>query len=208
MRAVHRSGCRAGRSARSALQQHQQHAARLGTRTLSYSAILRAEDGDGLPSEPPHANAAAPSPVASGPLRLTARPPARAPVKQKTIFSGIQPTGVPHLGNYLGALREWKRLQDSEPCQTQLLFCVADLHALTSPQALLDFGESRMHTLAALLAVGLDPQRCTLFFQSSVASHTYLYWLLSCTASTGYLSRMTQWKASLSSPRPAGGCPD
>ncbi|AEO69004.1 uncharacterized protein THITE_2155551 [Thermothielavioides terrestris NRRL 8126] len=113
----------------------------------------------------------------------------------KVICSGIQPTGVPHLGNYLGALREWKRLQDTEPPETKLIFFIADLHALTVPRPREELSEARMQLLAALLAVGLRPDRCTIFFQSSVPAHAELQWILSCTASTGYLSRMTQWKA-------------
>ena len=125
------------------------------------------------------------------------------------IFSGIQPTGVPHLGNYLGALLRWVQLQDAAAADagTQLYYSVVDLHALTSVQA--SSGSSgdgngavlrqrRRETLAAMLAIGLDPERCVLFYQSAVPAHSELMWLLSCTASVGYLSRMTQWKVSLS----------
>ncbi|KAH9903712.1 tRNA synthetases class I-domain-containing protein [Xylariomycetidae sp. FL2044] len=114
--------------------------------------------------------------------------------KHAVVFSGIQPTGVPHLGNYLGALRQWKTLQDKASEGDKLLFSIVDLHAITMPQ---DAPRLRLHKrqmLAALLAVGLDPEKCTLFYQSSVPQHTELMWILSCTASMGYLSRMTQWK--------------
>ena len=118
--------------------------------------------------------------------------------KGAIVFSGIQPTGVPHLGNYLGAMQRWVQLQDeaaSDPT-AKLYYSVVDLHALTSvtastPSSLL---QHRRETLAALLAVGLDPDRCVLFYQSSDPAHSELMWLLSCTASVGYLSRMTQWK--------------
>ncbi len=112
------------------------------------------------------------------------------------IFSGIQPTGIPHLGNYLGALREWKRLQDTAPASTKLIFCIADLHAATVPRSAKEMRENRLNTLATLLAMGLNQDRSTVFFQSDVPQHAELQWVLSCTASTGYLSRMTQWKVS------------
>jgi tryptophanyl-tRNA synthetase len=114
----------------------------------------------------------------------------------QVIFSGIQPTGIPHLGNYLGALREWKRLQDTAHPTTQLLFFIADLHAITVPRPAEELYEHRLHMMAALRAMGLDENRSTIFFQSAVPHHTDLQWILSCTASMGYLSRMTQWKVS------------
>ena len=86
----------------------------------------------------------------------------------KVIFSGIQPTGVPHLGNYLGALRQWKRLQDEASPSTRLLYSVVDLHAITTRQNAGHVREWKRETLAALLAVGLNPKRCTVFFQSAV----------------------------------------
>lgn len=117
------------------------------------------------------------------------------------IFSGIQPTGVPHLGNYLGALLRWVQLQEGTAADksTQLYYSVVDLHALTSVQTASSnsgavLRQRRRETLAALLAIGLDPERCVLFYQSAVPAHSELMWLLSCTASVGYLSRMTQWK--------------
>ncbi|KAK4106166.1 Nucleotidylyl transferase [Parathielavia hyrcaniae] len=113
----------------------------------------------------------------------------------KVIFSGIQPTGIPTLGNYLGALREWKRLEDSAEPDTQLFFSIVDLHALTMPQNREHLRAYRRQALASLLAIGLNPERSNIFFQSAVSYHSELQWILSCTASTGYLSRMTQWKA-------------
>lgn len=112
------------------------------------------------------------------------------------IFSGIQPTGTPHLGNYLGALRQWKRLQDESPEGTKLFFSIVDLHAITMPQDAPVLRQRSRELMAVLLAIGLDPQKSTIFYQSSVPAHTELMWILSCTASMGYLGRMTQWKAS------------
>ncbi|PLB49549.1 tryptophanyl-tRNA synthetase [Aspergillus steynii IBT 23096] len=116
------------------------------------------------------------------------------------VFSGIQPTGVPHLGNYLGALREWVRLQNSAPKETHMLFSIVDLHALTVPQEARQLKIWRREGLATLLAVGLDPNRVTIFYQSAVHAHTELLWILSTVASMGYLSRMTQWKSKLDLP--------
>ncbi|KAI0860997.1 hypothetical protein F4860DRAFT_503618 [Xylaria cubensis] len=113
------------------------------------------------------------------------------------IFSGIQPTGIPHLGNYLGAMRQWKRLQDAAGEEDKLLFSIVDLHAITVPQDAEILKYRRREMLAALIAVGLDPEKSTLFYQSSVMQHSELMWILSCTASMGYLTRMTQYKSKL-----------
>lgn len=86
----------------------------------------------------------------------------------QVIFSGIQPTGIPHLGNYLGALRKWVQLQDQAAPDTKLLFSIVDLHALTVAPDHVQLRRWRVETLAALLAVGLNPERCTIFFQSDV----------------------------------------
>ncbi|CEO58489.1 Putative Mitochondrial tryptophanyl-tRNA synthetase [Penicillium brasilianum] len=126
----------------------------------------------------------------------TNEPPAQDPV----IFSGIQPTGVPHLGNYLGALREWVKLQDEAKPGTKLLFSIVDLHALTVPQDAAQLRKWRREAFATLLAVGLDPSRSTVFYQSEVPAHAELMWILSTVASMGYLSRMTQWKSKLQLP--------
>ena len=106
------------------------------------------------------------------------------------IFSGVQPSGTLHLGNYLGAFRQWVAAQD----ENDALYCVVDLHALTleiSPAELLS---NTLETACGLLAVGLDPEVCTLFVQSHVAEHAELSWLLECTATYGELRRMTQFK--------------
>ncbi len=118
----------------------------------------------------------------------------------RVVFSGIQPTGVPHLGNYLGALRQWVRLQDDATPNTSLLFSIVDLHAITVRQDPRALHQSRREMLASLLAVGLDPTRCIIFAQSNVKQHAELMWILSCGASMGYLSRMTQWKSKMNLP--------
>ncbi|GFF57822.1 probable aspartic-type endopeptidase opsB [Aspergillus udagawae] len=118
----------------------------------------------------------------------------------QTIFSGIQPTGVPHLGNYLGALREWVRLQNAAKEGTKLFFSIVDLHALTVPQDAPQLRSWRKETFATLIAVGLDPNRSTIFYQSAVHAHAELFWILCTIASMGYLSRMTQWKSKLQLP--------
>ncbi len=106
------------------------------------------------------------------------------------VFSGIQPTGDVHLGNYLGAVRRWAEAQHVDDA----IHCIVDLHALTLPQ---DPAELRAKTLSLtqiLVATGLDPEVCTLFVQSQVAEHTQLAWVMECTAAFGELRRMTQFK--------------
>lgn len=89
------------------------------------------------------------------------------------IFSGIQPTGIPHLGNYLGALRQWKRLQDAAGEEDKLIFSIVDLHAITMPQDAESLRFRKREMLAALLAIGLDPKKSTLFYQSSVCCRSH-----------------------------------
>jgi hypothetical protein len=113
---------------------------------------------------------------------------------KRTIFSGIQPTGVPHLGNYLGALRQWVRIQDGQHSNALKFFSIVDLHAITVPQDPHTLLQRTRETYLSLLAIGLDPAKSTIFVQSNVLYHTQLMWLLSCHASMGYLGRMTQWK--------------
>jgi len=114
-----------------------------------------------------------------------------ADVPLPRVLSGIQPTaGSFHLGNYLGALRQWVNLQDT----AEAFYCVVDLHAITLPQ---DPAELRRNTLvsaAQLLALGVDPQRSTLFVQSHVPEHLQLSWVLECITGFGEASRMTQFK--------------
>ena len=106
------------------------------------------------------------------------------------VFSGIQPTGNLHLGNYLGAIRNWVRMQDGHEC----LFCVVDLHAITMAQNPATLRAGIREMTAALIASGLDPARCVLFNQSAVRVHAELAWVLMCTARVGWLNRMTQFK--------------
>ena len=122
---------------------------------------------------------------------LSAESDSRVP---RTIFSGIQPTGVPHLGNYLGALQRWVELQNDATAATTLIYSLVDLHAITIRQDPAQLRQWRNDSFAMLLAVGLDPARSIIFHQSAVPAHAELMWILSCQASTGYLSRMTQWK--------------
>ena len=102
-------------------------------------------------------------------LKALARSTVSSPRRPEVIFSGIQPTGVPHLGNWLGALQPWVRLQDSSPPGTKLIFSIVDLHALTVRQDAEQLRQWKRETLATLLAVGLDPERCTIFYQSAVS---------------------------------------
>jgi tryptophanyl-tRNA synthetase len=106
------------------------------------------------------------------------------------VFSGIQPTGNLHLGNYLGAIVKFVALQQTSEC----LFCVVDLHAITMPQAPDDLREAIRRIAAAYLASGLDPARNIIFNQSQVAEHAELAWVFNCVARMGWLSRMTQFK--------------
>ncbi|NBC32006.1 MAG: tryptophan--tRNA ligase [Alphaproteobacteria bacterium] len=106
------------------------------------------------------------------------------------ILSGIQPTAAMHLGNYLGAVRNWVGLQDS----FETLYCVVDLHALTLPQNPAELRENSRTLAATLMAAGIDPRRSILFVQSSVPAHSELAWLFSCLTPLGWLNRMTQFK--------------
>src|SRR5690348_9633801 len=106
------------------------------------------------------------------------------------IFSGIQPTGNLHLGNYLGAIRNWVALQHDYEC----IFCIVDLHALTQPQDPAELHASTREVTGAYIAAGIEPERCTIFNQSMVSAHTELAWLLGCLTPLGWLNRMTQFK--------------
>src|SRR6266536_3354421 len=106
------------------------------------------------------------------------------------IFSGIQPTGRKHLGNYIGAIRQYVEGQD----RGESIYCVVDLHALTAPQDPAELRERLHDTTAILLAAGLEPDRCILFRQSDVREHTELCWLLGTMTAWGDLNRMTQFK--------------
>jgi tryptophanyl-tRNA synthetase len=106
------------------------------------------------------------------------------------VFSGIQPSGVPQLGNYLGAMRNWVALQDGHDC----IYCVVDLHALTTWQEPKQLTEQTREMTASLLACGIDARRHILFAQSTVHAHARLAWIFNCVARMGWLNRMTQFK--------------
>ena len=108
----------------------------------------------------------------------------------KRVFSGVQPTGNLHIGNYLGALKQFVELQNEAEC----IYCVVDMHSITVPQ---DPAELKKHTLdiaALYMAVGIDPKKSIIFAQSTVPGHAELNWILTCNSYTGELSRMTQYK--------------
>jgi len=106
------------------------------------------------------------------------------------IFSGVQPTGNLHLGNYLGAIRNFVRLQDDYEC----LFCVVDLHAITVWQEPSELTAQTREVAAAMIAAGIDPKRHIVFNQSQVSGHAELAWIFNCVARLGWLNRMTQFK--------------
>ncbi len=111
-------------------------------------------------------------------------------VKRKTIFSGIQPTGNLTLGNYIGALRNFKLLEDEYDC----LYSIVDMHALTVRQDAAELRKACLRVMSLFLAVGLDPKKSLIYFQSHVAAHAELAWILNCYTYMGELSRMTQFK--------------
>jgi tryptophanyl-tRNA synthetase len=117
------------------------------------------------------------------------------------IFSGVQPTGNLHLGNYLGAIRNWVALQRDYDC----IFCIVDLHALTVPQDPAQLKAQTREVTAAYIASGIDPERCVIFNQSAVPGHAELAWLLSCLTPLGWLNRMTQFKEKAGKQREEAG---
>jgi tryptophanyl-tRNA synthetase len=106
------------------------------------------------------------------------------------VLSGVQPTGSLHLGNWLGAIRNWVGLQESH----DTFFCVVDLHAITVPHDPARLAEDTLTTAALYLACGIDPQRSTVFVQSQVSAHSELCWLLNCVTPLNWLERMIQFK--------------
>jgi len=110
--------------------------------------------------------------------------------KKKIIFSGVQPSGILTIGNYLGAIKNWVDFQDDNDC----IFCVVDLHAITVKQVPADLRRRTYETLAIYIACGIDPEKATLFVQSHVPGHAELAWVLGCSTMFGELSRMTQFK--------------
>ena len=116
-----------------------------------------------------------------------------APTHKQLVFSGMQPTNTLHLGNYLGALKNWVKIQDRMPC----IYCVVDMHAITADAAYGHTGELAQATrevTAAYIAAGVDPKRSILFNQSRVPAHAELAWIFNCVARLGWMDRMTQFK--------------
>ena len=106
------------------------------------------------------------------------------------IFSGVQPTGNIHIGNYLGALKQFVDLQEGNHC----VYCVVDLHAITMPHDPQELKDHILDVAALYVAVGIDPKEQIIFVQSEVPAHSELAWILMCNTYTGELSRMTQFK--------------
>src|SRR5215210_7124455 len=109
---------------------------------------------------------------------------------KERVFSGVQPTGNLHLGNYLGAITRFVALQDAYEC----LYCVVDLHAITTPQDPTELRAQIREVTAAFIASGIDPKKHIVFNQSQVAEHAELAWIFNCVARIGWLNRMTQFK--------------
>jgi tryptophanyl-tRNA synthetase len=109
---------------------------------------------------------------------------------KKLVFSGVQPTGNLHLGNYLGALKNFALLQKEMEC----IYCVVDLHAITTFQKPSELSNNVLETTASFLAAGLDPNKSIIFNQSAVSGHSELAWILNCVTRIGWLNRMTQFK--------------
>jgi tryptophanyl-tRNA synthetase len=106
------------------------------------------------------------------------------------VFSGVQPTGELTIGNYLGAMKNWVKMQEENEC----LFCLVDLHAITLPQDPMEIKQTVIINFASYIACGLNPEKSVIFIQSDVPEHTELAWLLSCSTPIGWLTRMTQFK--------------
>jgi tryptophanyl-tRNA synthetase len=108
----------------------------------------------------------------------------------KRVFSGIQPTGNLHLGNYLGAIRNWISMQNDYEC----IFCIVDMHAITVPQKPDELRQATREVAAAYIACGIDPKKSIIFPQGAVSAHAELGWILGCHTPLGWLNRMTQFK--------------
>ncbi len=111
-------------------------------------------------------------------------------MEKKRVYSGIQPSGILTLGNYIGAIKNWDKMQDEYHC----IYCVVDMHAITVRQEPAELRQRTMESYALLLACGIDPSRSVLYVQSHVPAHAQLSWVLNCFAYVGELSRMTQFK--------------
>ena len=110
----------------------------------------------------------------------------------KKIFSGVQPTGNLHLGNYIGAIKNFVELNNDK--ENQCIFCVVDMHAITAKQDPKKLKNNIRETVATFVASGIDPQKSIIFNQSAVSAHSEAAWILSCVARMGWLNRMTQFK--------------
>lgn len=132
----------------------------------------------------------------SQPFESTGNTNSTSPPPLDVIVSGIQPTGQPHLGNYLGALKQWVTMQNTAPADTKLLYSIVDLHAITMYQSPHLLRKSKRECLKSLLAIGINPERSVVFQQSMVPEHTELMWILSCVAPMQLLERQTQYKVS------------
>ncbi|XP_051055012.1 tryptophan--tRNA ligase, mitochondrial isoform X1 [Phodopus roborovskii] len=129
-------------------------------------------------------------------IRALHKGPAATPAPQKDsverVFSGIQPTGIPHLGNYLGAIESWVKLQEE---YDTVLYSIVDLHSITIPQDPSILQQSILDMTAVLLACGINPEKSILFQQSQVSEHTQLSWILTCMVRLPRLQHLHQWKA-------------
>lgn len=130
-----------------------------------------------------------------------APPKKKKPIRAERVLSGVQPTGSLHLGNYLGAIRQWVDFQnedqfndEGEVVPVENFFCVVDLHAITMPHDPKDLKESTLSSAALYLAAGIDPTKSTIFVQSHVPAHAELAWLLNCITPMNWLERMIQFK--------------
>jgi len=110
--------------------------------------------------------------------------------QKKRVFSGIQPSGKIHIGNYLGAIRHWVKLQAECDC----IYCVVDLHAITTPQDPTTIKAKTREVAGLLMAAGLDPKKTAIFVQSHISAHAELAWILNCLTPVGWMQRMTQFK--------------
>jgi tryptophanyl-tRNA synthetase len=114
--------------------------------------------------------------------------------RKKIVFSGIQPSGILHIGNYLGAIRQWV----SNQSEKENYFCVVDMHAITTPKNPESIRQLALSTAALYLAAGIDPEMSTVFVQSHVSAHAECCWILNCVTPIGWLERMTQYKSKVS----------
>ena len=110
---------------------------------------------------------------------------------KKRVFSGIQPTGILHIGNYLGAIKNWVSLLDGHEC----FFCIVDMHAITVPYEPAEMQARIFDAAVGYMACGVDPARCAIFVQSDVPGHAELTWYFNTVIPVAYLERMTQYKA-------------